>query len=403
MTTSSAPAPTPFTRFAVPAASKLDLTSGTYFRLGSYVDGDESALFPPASLVYTTSVVTSTPQSLPDLSDAKAAAEAYNTVASDTPTTVSTSGSTSTTPTTADGNIIVNDGTPATNAAGKRIRNSTRQFEINKISVTPTAGTLLKKGIFAKTDGDIIATADGGAVIDLEQGFALTSQKGDFSISLPEGYAKIVTKNGIELQAGNATVASNIALTAFGYIKQAAYGPMDDVRFATSSMKTYGWTKEWFYGEKYSEFHGKSESKFYGDEIKYTQGTSTSTFLGNSFTSFNGLRETITVAGSTNIAVSGDFGFHFGLKMDLNIGLYLKIQVIGEAKIFGIIDFKMGAIDLKMVHFDLKMYNGEAKAGFFRAKANTSEAEAKALLAKSEALQAKIGAVAGDIYAWFKS
>jgi hypothetical protein len=393
--------PTPYTRLAVPAASdgKLGISSGTYFRLGSYVEKDEGSLFPPATLVYTTSTVTSTAQTLPDITDAKAAAEAYNTVSTDNPTAISSAGSSSTTPTTADGNIIVNgDGTAATNAAGSRIRNSTRQFELNKIAIAPTNGTLLKKGIFAKTDGDIIATADGGAVIDLEQGFALTSQKGDFTVSLPEGSMRISTTNGIELQAGNSTVASNIALTAFGYIKQAAYGPLDDVRFATSTTKTYGWTKEWFYGEKYSEFHGTSTSIFKGTEYKTVEGTSDSKFNGETISYYKGTRSSYNIAGTTSISFSGDFGVHLGTKLDINVGLYMKILAIGEAKIFGIIDFKFGFLDMKYVFMDSKFYNAEVKGGFFKVKENTMAGTGSGLKWFMDGAHSGIGSIYASIH-----
>jgi hypothetical protein len=335
------PAPRTFSRLAVPTSAAAAVTSGTYFRLGGYIDAEESALV-PANLTYSSSATTQQAQTLPDTTDRAAAAEAYN-------TTLNSRGQDL---------YSQQDGSSFATSSGGRTRNTTRQFELNKISLAYTQQTPLKNGILAKTDGDIIAVADGGAIVDLEKGLAVASQTGDFTVDLPAGAAKVSTFNGIELLAGNSSHPANIALTAFGYIKQAAYGPLDDVRFATSSMKTYGYTREWFYGEKYSEHHGTSTSKFYGDETRVTDGTSDQTFNGFANVKFVGRRHTFNLAGTLTIALAGDFTLHGGAKLDINIGFYMKINAIGEAKICGVIDFKMAHIDFKIVDIDCKFING---------------------------------------------
>ncbi|MDP2801268.1 MAG: hypothetical protein Q8O26_05230 [Phreatobacter sp.] len=341
MTTTAPSSPRTFSRLAVPTSASAAVTSGTYFRLGGYIDAEESGLI-PANLTYSSSVTTQELQTLPDTTNRETAAEEYNTTLNSRNQDL----------------FSQEDGSSLATSSGGRTRNTTRQFELNKISITRTAQTPLKNGILAKTDGDIIAVADGGAIVDLEKGLMLASQTGDFTVDLPAGAAKFSTFNGIEMQAGNSTHPANIALTAFGYIKQAAYGPLDDVRFATSSMKTYGYTKEWFYGEKYSEHHGTSTSKFYGDETRVTDGTSDQTFLGFANAKFVGRRHTFNLAGTLTIALAGDFTLHAGGKLDINIGLYMKINAIGEAKVCGVIDFKLAHIDFKIVDIDCKFING---------------------------------------------
>ncbi|MEJ1932943.1 hypothetical protein WDZ92_22275 [Nostoc sp. NIES-2111] len=377
--------PKTFTRLAVPTSSAGAVTSGSYFRLGGYIDSEEASIL-PSNLKYTTSVTTNETQTLPDTTNRQTAAETYN-------TTLNSKGQ---------DYFSAEDGSSMAASGGGRTRNTTRQFELNKISIVRTEQTLIKNGILAKTDGDIIASADGGAVIDLEKGLILASQTGDFTIDLPAGAAKISSKNGIEMQAGNATHPSNIAMTAFGYIKQTAYGPLDDVRFATSSLKTYGYTREWFYGEKFSEHHGTSTSKFYGDETRVTDGTSDQTFKGFAKNTFEGRRHTFNLSGTLTLALSGDFTMSAGAKFEINLALNMKVNILGECKMFGWIDFKMGPIDLKLVQVDAKYFGVEVKkTGAATLWSAVAEAHSASIKLTNDAIEAKKQELAARIASMF--
>jgi hypothetical protein len=369
-------------RFAVPTSPVASMNSGTYFRLGGYNATEESSLILPA-ITYSKSIVSSAASTPPELS--QTGAEVYNNpdygLSATDPSKVT--------------NYDRTDGRSAGNLTEDRndgsstglVRNRTANFEQLVISTTKTAETRQTHGILAKTNGDMVANVGAGGIFRFGKGVVVASADGDIELKAPEGVVSVATKSGISMTAGSAGAPANISMTAFGYVKQTAYGPLSDVRFATSSIKTYGWSKEWFYGERFFEIHGTSTSNLYGvdqranfAEQRYVTFAARIHFsLSTSLDVITGLFTQITVALRLELGLAGSIRFTKGF----------------EFKFVTWFDIKLVGIDLKIVDLDSKLYKTKVEGGsltdFHAAAMKSDNAFAKAVASN-------LAADAGNLY-----
>ncbi len=203
------------------------------------------------------------------------------------------------------------------NGEGKISKNKSSQIELNTISLVEEYNVAPDgPGILAITNKDFQLRVDGGAVVQIGKGHHLKVLEGDYQVAVDQGALFLGASSGVDIRGGSASKPANIALTAYGYIKQEAKGPVSEWSYSTKESRTYGYSKDWFYGEKYSEFHGKEDKIFYGSSTDTTFGSKTSTFLG----------------AKNSVTLGNDFSFNLALKTDIFIGGKITLEVGGFLK-----------------------------------------------------------------------
>ncbi|WP_376988910.1 DUF3540 domain-containing protein [Bosea sp. R86505] len=355
----------PWTRFDVPLTPNA-FGSGTYFRMGAYVDGQEGVMMPPLQLSKSTATTTTKTAPTPDFAAALLSGKnAYNAAAETANAATATSASTT--------------GTASGDAKQgylKRgdsfVKNKVGQMELQTIATTAVTTTSSGDGFLAKTDADVNLSIDGGMLVDIVKGQTTNVADGDIKFTAPAGLFAVSALSGISLTAGTASSPANISLLAYGYVKNEAKGPVSEWFYSTSEKKTYGFAKDWFYGEKYSEFHGTSTSKFYGDENKTFEGTATSFFYGDQITTNHARRISMTMAATLTLALGTEFRLNAAIDLKINLALDMNIiigiafkMVVGfDTKVVLGSDFKyVSGLDIKWVGIDGKKFNFEIKQG----------------------------------------
>ncbi len=355
----------PWTRFDVPLTPNA-FGSGTYFRMGAYVDGQEGVMMPPLQLSKSTATTTTNTEPTPDLSLSSllSGKNPYVSLAETANAASATSGSTT--------------GTASGDAKQgylKRgdsfVKNKAGQMELQTIATTAVTTTSSGDGFLAKTDADVNLSIDGGMLVDIVKGQTTNVSDGDIKFTSPAGVFAVSAASGISLTAGTPTAPANISLLAYGYVKNEAKGPLSEWFYSTSEKKTYGFAKDWFYGEKYSEFHGTSTSKFYGDEDKTFHGTAKSYFMGAQFTTNLAARISMTMAATLTLALGTEFRLNAAIDLKINlaidmniiIGTAIKVVVGFDIKLVAGSDFKVvSGMDIKNVGVDCKVVGLEVKA-----------------------------------------
>ena len=415
MTTNSS---TTWTRLAVPTGPAAGVTSGTYFRLGAYNSTEESAIMPPSTYKYYSSTLTSAYDDTPPELSMDGAAE-YNDPdygLADTDPRKRPNYDQSTYTTTREvpqygpngeylGTTTVTDthqrgeGSLTENMeGGNTVRNTTRNFEQLVISVAKAPQTPLNYGILAKTDGDVITNVGGGGILRFTKGIAFGSATGDVNIDAAQGTIGLTCKNGVSITAGNPQSRANISLTAFGYIKQTAYGPLDDVRFSTSSFKTYGWAKEWFYGEKFFEIHGKNTSNLYGIDQKATFAEQRYvTFAGRISFAF-GISLDMVMSVDLKINVGVNVGITIAARFDIAYSFVLRMNYGTDVKVVSVMDVKIVPVDVKICDVDFKVATIsvnkptlEAAMADLKTQRTTAHANSTSIKAAQDSLEARLG------------
>jgi len=391
-------APTkPYARIVVPKA--FGELTGDYLRLGPFVGPDEAAptLQWSKSKLTVADVEDSEPSG--DLSSWIDAANQVNIATQadeDKETYESAVTETTTFERDADGNLVLDAmGFPKTKKI--LVKNKSSQRELKSISTDTTSHPSEGDGIFVSTLSDVNVKSAGATLLDVGKGFTVQTAEGDVVMNAVKGAIIVSSKSGIQLTAGNSTDPANIALVAYGYIKQTAYGPVSDWKYSTSTSKTYGWSKDYFYGEKYSEFRGKSTSKFWGVEEKYYNAEQRNFNLAG--------RVNLTLAGNMTIQMSFDFTLTVGINTSILIGGQIavvfpfRMTVLGqEVKIVNWNDFKICGNDFKVVGgVDQKVVGSELKVGGAKVFATAINARTKNLDALKVEAVAKINPVQATV------
>lgn len=357
----------PFARIDVPISPNA-FGTGTYLRLGAYVEGEESALMPALSFSKSTATNTTAtaPSPTTDILGALLSGDPIETpidVAEEVNAASASSAST--------------DGTASGDAKQgylKRgdtfVKNKAGQMELMTISTKAKTSTSSGNGFLAKTDSDLNLNVGGGALIKIGKGQTTHVVDGDINFNAPAGIFAVSALSGVSITAGTADAPANLSLLAYGYVKQEAKGPVSEWLYSTSEKKTYGYAKDWFYGEKYSEFHGTSVSKFYGDEEKTFFGASTSYFMGAQITTNLAARINMTMAATLTLALGTEFRLNAAVDLKINLAVDLNIIIGFGVKMVTPIDTKLvlgmdykyvSGMDLKNVGIDAKWVITELK------------------------------------------
>lgn len=366
----------PYTRIDVPLTPN-SLGSGTYLRLGAYVEGQEGALMPPLQLSKSVATTTTTTAPTPDLSLASllSGKDPYN-AAAETANAASATSAQSATGATKQGYL---------KRDGGFVKNKSGQMELQTISTTATTTTSSGDGFLGKTDSDVNLTVGGGMLVDIAKGQTTNVSDGDIKFTAPAGVFAVSALSGVSITAGTAASPANISLLAYGYVKNEAKGPLSEWFYSTSEKKTYGFAKEWFYGEKYSEFHGTSTSYFYGTEAKTFYGASSSYFLGAQFTTNLAARINMTMAATLTLSLGTEFRLNASIDLKINLAIDMNIiigiafkMVLGadtkvvlgsDLKYVSAMDFKVVGIDGKA--FQLELKNANMKSYFYNVMLRT--------------------------------
>lgn len=360
----------PYTRIDVPLTPNV-LGSGTYLRLGAYVDGQEGALMPPLQLSKSVATNVSATAPTPDTSFlALLSGKNPYSAAAETANAASATSAQNADGSTKQGYLKRGD---------SFVKNKAGQMELLSISTSATTTTSSGDGFLGKTDADVNLTVGGGMLVDIVSGQTTNVSNGDIKFTAPAGVFAVNALSGVSITAGTATAPANISLLAYGYVKNEAKGPLSEWFYSTSEKKTYGFAKEWFYGEKYSEFHGTSTSYFYGKEEKTFHGTATSYFLGAQITTNLATRIGMTMAATLTLSLGTEFRLNasvdlkINLAVDMNIiigiafkmvlGADTKVVIGSDLKYVSAMDFKVVGIDGKA--FQLELKNANMKSYFY--------------------------------------
>lgn len=345
----------PYTRIDVPLKPD-DFGSGTYLRLGAYVEGEEGGLMPALEFSKSTASNTTKTAPTPDLSleaILKGTAVTYTDVA-ETANEASQSSATNPDGSLKQGYLKTGD--------GKFVKNKAGQMELTTIDIKAKTSTSSGDGFLGKTDADVNLKVGGGMLVEIVKGQTTHVSDGDIKFSAPAGIFAVNALSGVSVTAGTASDPANISLLAYGYVKNEAKGPLSEWNYSTSEKKTYGSAKEWFYGEKYTEFHGKEE--------KYFFGTSTSYFLGDQINTNLAARINMTLAATLTLALGVELALNVALNLKINLAIDLAViigiankTVIGtDTKIVVGSDFKyVTGMDFKWVTIDGKAFDLELK------------------------------------------
>lgn len=306
------------------------------------------------------------------------------------------------------------------------------QMELQSISIaTGPQTTPSHDGFLARTDKDMEINVAGATVMMIGKGRTEKIVDGDARLDVQQGIIHMKATQGIAMYAGTPDKPANIALTAYGYIKQEAKGPVSDYFYSTQERKVYGYSREWFYGEKYSEHHGTDNKLFFGATSSLTMGVAQTTFIGARL-QFNlsgdvaikaAAEARFNLAAVFSLSLSAELTVGFGtktsfftglatstftgVKTDFIIGTDTKTvtgaststitgpatkTVIGvdTANIFGsAVKFNTGA-DLKKASIDLKVVEVDAKIAKFEVKGANLSAFKRDLDAKNTGMSAEV-------------
>ena len=378
-------APTkPYARIVVP--SSFGASNGDYLRLGPFITGEETA--PAIGWANTVTADADVTNSEPDHSDSTSTSVWINAAE-----TANDSGG------------KTGQGYTRQDDDSKWVKNTSGQVSLKSISSTLHPHTSDGSGFYLRTLQDVNVNAGGATMINLGGGMSVRTKVGDITLDASGYNAPLTTTNssgvsatttvpaddggivslngrqGVTITAGAEGKPANIAMTAWGYIKQSAYGPVSDWKYSTSSSTTYGWSKDYFYGEKYSEFHGESTAKFWGVETK--------TYVAQQRNYNCAGRINITFAGNMTLQISFDFTLTLGIATSILIGGQLSVVWPRRITILGM-DVKICSInDMKVVMgSDLKVVLGtDDKVVGQNVKAATSSIVAAALKGRSDILE----------------
>jgi hypothetical protein len=353
VTEGEAAAGRPYTRIDVPLKPD-EFGSGTYLRLGAYVEGEEGTMMPELSLSKSTVETATKTEPTPDLSFTAllSGKNPYVTMA-ETANSAKESDATNADGTLKQGYLKRGD---------KFVKNKAGQMELLTISTKAATTTSSGDGFLGKTDSDVNLSVGGGMLVDIVKGQTTNVSDGDIKFTAPAGVFAVNALSGVSITAGTPDAPANISLLAYGYVKNEAKGPLSEWLYSTSEKKTYGTAKEWFYGEKYTEFHGYEEKKFYGTSISY--------FLGDQVTTNLAARISMTLAATLTLALGTEFRLNAAIDLKINLAIDMNI-IIGVA-FKGVIgldtkavlgsDFKfVNGLDFKWVGVDGKKFGLELK------------------------------------------
>lgn len=340
VTEGEASAGRPYTRIDVPLKPD-EFGSGTYLRLGAYVEGEEGSMMPDLTLSKSTASNTTKTEPSPDLSltSLLSGKNPYIAVA-ETANAAKESDATN-----ADGSVKQG----YLKRGDKFVKNKAGQMELMTISTKATTTTSSGDGFLGKTDSDVNLTIGGGMLVDIVKGQTTNVSDGDIKFTAPAGVFAVNALSGVSITAGTPDAPANISLLAYGYVKNEAKGPLSEWFYSTSEKKTYGTAKEWFYGEKYTEFHGYEEKKFYGTSVSY--------FLGDQISTNLAARINMTLAATLTLALGTEF--RLNVAIDLKINLAIDMNIIIGAAFKAVIGFDLKTVlgsDMKLVTgMDVKM------------------------------------------------
>ncbi|CAN1523155.1 Type VI secretion system, RhsGE-associated Vgr protein [Rhabdaerophilaceae bacterium] len=217
---------------------------------------------------------------------------------------------------------------------GEISKNKSSQLELNTISLVEVYNTAPSgNGALLMTDKDFEMRVDGGAVVQIGKGHHLKVKEGDYQVAVDDGAVLIAASSGVDIRGGSSSKPANLSLTAYGYIKQEAKGPVSEWSYSTKETRTYGYSKDWFYGEKFSEFHGKDERIFFGSSKSRTYGASDSVFMGARSSIVIGKDFSLNIAVRTSILVGGNISVEISGFLKATLAFGASVQLAAEYKL----------------------------------------------------------------------
>ncbi|AZO78255.1 MULTISPECIES: DUF3540 domain-containing protein [unclassified Bosea (in: a-proteobacteria)] len=377
VTEGEAAAGRPYTRIDVPLKPD-EFGSGTYLRLGAYVEGEEGAMMPELSLSKSTASNTTKTEPSPDLSlTALLSGKNPFVTMAETANEAKASDATN-----ADGSVKQG----YLKRGDKFVKNKAGQMELLTISTKAKTTTSSGDGFLGKTDSDVNLSVGGGMLVDIVKGQTTNVSDGDIKFTAPAGVFAVNALSGVSITAGTPDAPANISLLAYGYVKNEAKGPLSEWLYSTSEKKTYGTAKEWFYGEKYTEFRGYEEKKFLGVSVSY--------FLGDQISTNLAARINLTMAATLTLALGTEFRLNAAIDLKINLAIDMNIiigvafkNVIGadtkvvlgsDLKYVSGLDFKWVGVDGKSFGLELKNANMSAYFNAVLARSGTVDIDNKA-------------------------
>jgi hypothetical protein len=208
----------------------------------------------------------------------------------------------------------------------------------------------------------------GSSLIRYGKSHGLAVAGGDMRTDVANGQWTLNAAYGVNITAGSDALASDLTLTAYNYISQKAYGPLDEI--------TYGNSYKNVHGDSFEMFQGRKQTWVMDAEVSGKMAASLTFFFGLSSTIKLAAELNLTVAASATVKMSAEVSLSLTAKADIIFGIDFKMvtgtaqkvingqdtsvvdsglkYVVGnDAKIVGVYDMKIAFIDTKDVEFKL--------------------------------------------------
>lgn len=206
--------------------------------------------------------------------------------------------------------------------------------------LTSTEHTPLTSGLLLKTDKAMYLDVPDALVRKV--GYESTQvTTGDHRIAITNGIHYVDAANGVKIISEN----GNIDLVAKGYINQKAEGPTTDWTYGDKTSKTDGTSKAYYKGTKWQEVRGTNESWTYGEKYDYVLGFEWSFKYSGKIGISLSIETGLFLGLSLKIYMAAKVDIVFPMDMKIGIDIY-KICIL---------DYKICVTDAKMIANEAKL------------------------------------------------
>lgn len=207
-------------------------------------------------------------------------------------------------------------------------------------------------GILLYTNHDLQENVLGAALMKYGKGHHVEVSDYDSKYIVKQGALTLGARTGVVISAGRldpedvTAPSANIEIIAQGYIKQHAYGSLEETTYGDTTKHTHGHVTDWVVGTKTSRIHGADTSMKMGASTSLVFGQDTSVRLAT--------RLSMSAGAELNLYLSYVRNIFRGRKNDLVIGSEFKVVTQQSSKIT-LYDYKKVFNDSKDVAYDYKI------------------------------------------------
>lgn len=329
-----------YARIDVPLTPTSAVGSGSYLRLGAYVDPPDKSIIDDFSVNATDS--------------------------SGNSTGIDVQKSTVTTTQLTDDQVETN---------GKTKQTNTKEY----VDLSTTKYTPSTSGVLLKTDHAMYLTVPDALVRKV--GYESTKvTTGDHCITVANGIHYVDATQGVKITSDS----GNIDLIAAGYVNMKSEGPTTEWTYGDKTSKTKGKSisytdgQSWaqILGQKYQEVYGSNDSYSYGEKFDYVSGAENAVKFST--------KAEYTMGATVSMAFSVELKVNLGLSVSIGFDI-LKICVL---------DFKLCNLDAKVCSDSITAKFSEGSAKVFDVLGKSFNSSVTGTVLKNSAIALKTSGIA---------